>query len=64
MHLPTNTKRNAPFFSKNYPTTGIFMMRIFGKKFQLAVSRMISRSGVCGLNFTKRSSFSISGLRW
>ncbi len=24
---------------------------------------MISRSGVCGLNFTKRSSFSTSGLR-
>jgi hypothetical protein len=28
-----------------------------------AVSRMISRSGVRGLNFTKRSSFSTSGLR-
>jgi hypothetical protein len=25
--------------------------------FHFAVSRMISRSGVCGLNFTKRSSF-------
>jgi hypothetical protein len=28
-----------------------------------AVSRMISRNGVCGLNFTQRSSFSTSGLR-
>ena len=33
------------------------------RKFYSAVSRMISRSGVCGLNFTKRSSFSTSGLR-
>ena len=31
--------------------------------FYAAVSRMISRSGVCGLNFTTRSSFSTSGLR-
>jgi len=31
--------------------------------FQPAVSRMISRSGVCGRNFTKRSSFFTSGLR-
>jgi hypothetical protein len=36
---------------------------IFLRDFQPAVSRMISRSGVCGLNFTKRSSFSTSGLR-
>jgi hypothetical protein len=32
------------------------------KELKAAVSRMISRSGVCGLNFTKRSSFSTSGL--
>jgi hypothetical protein len=34
----------------------------FAQKIHFAVSRMISRSGVCGLNFTKRSSFSTSGL--
>jgi hypothetical protein len=34
------------------------------KIIQLVVSRMISRSGVCGLNFTKRSSFSTSGSRF
>jgi len=33
------------------------------RAFYSAVSRMISRSGVCGLNLTWRSSFSTCGLR-
>lgn len=42
----------------------ILAIKFFNSTFHPAVSRMILRSGVRGRNFTKRSSFFTSGLRF
>jgi hypothetical protein len=45
---------------KNSKVLGNFFFDFSNQEFSFAVSRMISRSGVCGLNFMKRFSFSAS----